>query len=237
MEWRAARAHSLAQMGELSRERAALEAAGLALGTNETLEPLRDPRRRPPQAREPIPIHLTDHVPDALFGLRRYIGEECSVSPQGSSARASRDDRWSINARDLHAVFLVPEQLAQGMAPRSSRAVHFVRARLTAFRKPRRSEGHRGWRHSSKIGCHAQSPQQFSDVVKNVTSPFQHALSTRAGCECIAHALQAFVRARPDRHHLQCKLESRVFFCFANLAFLTLISAVVKSCIPPGRLP
>ena len=33
--------------------------------------------------------------------------------------------------------------------------------------------------------------QQISPAVKAATAPFQYALSTRAGCECIAHALQA----------------------------------------------
>ena len=33
--------------------------------------------------------------------------------------------------------------------------------------------------------------QQFSEVVQRATAPFQHALSTKAGPECIAHALVA----------------------------------------------
>ena len=33
--------------------------------------------------------------------------------------------------------------------------------------------------------------QQLSKVVEAATSPFQYALSTRAGCECVAHTLQA----------------------------------------------
>ena len=41
-ERRAARAHTVVQMGELSRGRAVLEVAELAPGTNETLEALRD---------------------------------------------------------------------------------------------------------------------------------------------------------------------------------------------------
>ena len=40
--------------------------------------------------------------------------------------------------------------------------------------------------------------QQLGEVVKRATSPFQYALSTRAGCECIAHALQAMTEVNPD---------------------------------------
>ena len=34
--------------------------------------------------------------------------------------------------------------------------------------------------------------QQLGPAIERATSPFQHALSTRAGTECIAHAIQAF---------------------------------------------
>ena len=33
--------------------------------------------------------------------------------------------------------------------------------------------------------------QQLSPAVATATGPFQHALTTRAGCECVSHALQA----------------------------------------------
>ena len=33
--------------------------------------------------------------------------------------------------------------------------------------------------------------QQLGPAVEAATAPFQHALSTRAGCECVSHALQA----------------------------------------------
>ena len=32
--------------------------------------------------------------------------------------------------------------------------------------------------------------QQFGPAIERVTSPFQYALSTRAGTECLAHAIQ-----------------------------------------------
>ena len=33
--------------------------------------------------------------------------------------------------------------------------------------------------------------QQFAKKVESATAPFQHALNTRAGCECVSHALQS----------------------------------------------
>ena len=40
--------------------------------------------------------------------------------------------------------------------------------------------------------------RQIRQQVERATAPFQHALSTRAGCECIAHALQALTDQGPQ---------------------------------------
>ena len=34
-------------------------------------------------------------------------------------------------------------------------------------------------------------------IVAGATAPFQHALATRAGCECVAHALQGITELNP----------------------------------------
>ena len=39
--------------------------------------------------------------------------------------------------------------------------------------------------------------QQVRKKVEKATAPFQYALSTHAGCECIAHAIQAMTDANP----------------------------------------
>ena len=40
--------------------------------------------------------------------------------------------------------------------------------------------------------------QHMGEAVKAATAPFQYALSTRAGCECVAHALQAMSDLNPN---------------------------------------
>ena len=40
--------------------------------------------------------------------------------------------------------------------------------------------------------------QQIVDTVKRATAPFQYALSTRAGSECVGHAIQALTDLSPD---------------------------------------
>ena len=40
--------------------------------------------------------------------------------------------------------------------------------------------------------------QQLSEAVETATAPFQYALTTRVGCECVAHAVQALTEQHPD---------------------------------------
>ncbi len=63
MERRAARALSLVQMGELSSGRQALEGASLAPCSEQSLNSLCDPERRPPRPRDPIPRNILEHQP------------------------------------------------------------------------------------------------------------------------------------------------------------------------------
>ena len=41
--------------------------------------------------------------------------------------------------------------------------------------------------------------QQLAPAIERATAPFQYALTTRAGCECIGHILQSETDASPDR--------------------------------------
>ena len=61
------------------------------------------------------------------------------------------------------------------------------RGKMTALQKP-------GGSVRGIVAVRTMS-QQLGPVVEQATSPFQYATSTRAGCECIAHALQV-VRGR-----------------------------------------
>ena len=52
--------------------------------------------------------------------------------------------------------------------------------------------------------------------VEKATAPFQYALSTRAGCECIAHALQALSDADPEATILSVDGNQRVRLHFTR---------------------
>ena len=99
--------------------------------------------------------------------------------------------------KNSHLFFLLGEQLSQAMAPEA--AVQAVRlGRVTALRK--RDGGVRGIVAGDVVRRFVARTmaQQLGDAVMAATAPFQYALSTRAGCECIAHALQAITELDPN---------------------------------------
>ena len=78
------------------------------------------------------------------------------------------------------------------------KTVLLARGRLTALRKP--DGGVTGIMVGDVVRrlVSRTVTQQLGEAVKLATSPFQYALSTRAVCECIAHALQALTEANPE---------------------------------------
>ena len=101
------------------------------------------------------------------------------------------------STRDTHLLFSVADLLAKGRVP--IQVGHILRVgRMTALRKD--GGGVRGIvagevirRFTAKTNA-----QQLESAVNVGTAPFQYALSTRAGCECIAHALQVLTELDPD---------------------------------------
>ena len=81
------------------------------------------------------------------------------------------------HVRDSHLLFLLGDQLAKAQTPASvNDAIRL--GRLTALQKP-----------SGGV------------AVESVTAPFQHAMTTKAGTECIGHVLPSSDRVEPAMHH------------------------------------
>ena len=92
--------------------------------------------------------------------------------------------------RDLHALFLIAEEFARGQIPPN--IVQLMKlGRMTALRK--KDGGVRGIVAGEVIRrlISRTIAQKLSPAVATATAPFQYALTTRAGCECVSHALQA----------------------------------------------
>ena len=93
------------------------------------------------------------------------------------------------NTRDSRMFFRVCEKLAQGKVPDPIIAAIRV-GRMTGLRKPDGSV--RGIVAGDVIRrlVARTIAQQLERTVEAATAPCQYALSTRSGCECIAHSLQ-----------------------------------------------
>ena len=119
IEFRAARAEALVQVGELSSAREALEGAELAPGNRATLAALRNPDRRPPTLRDPLPPELVNFQPTTLFELdeNRFL-KNLRSSRRGAAAGPSGTTNEHLrpildDARGRKLLFAVGEQLAR----------------------------------------------------------------------------------------------------------------------------
>ena len=196
-ERRAARALSLVQMGELSAGRQALQGAEVVPGNDRTLEMLRDPRKRPPRTRvgDEVPAEILEHMPDVPFQL----DEQKFLTNLRNSRRGAAAGPSGMTSDHLRPVFdtLQDARLLYKLGEQFSRAetpdpiVAAIRlGRMTALLKPKEVLEVSWLATSTKA-------RQMSDVVEAATAPYQYALSTRAGTECIAHALQLLTEGNP----------------------------------------
>ena len=104
--------------------------------------------------------------------------------------------RIILDSLNTHLLFTMGEQMARANLPHA--IVGAIRLGvMTALQK--RSGGVRGIV-AGDILCRIVGrtiAQQISAAVGSATAPFQYAMSTRAGTECVAHALQALTELDP----------------------------------------
>ena len=133
---------------------------------------LTNDERRPAQPRSPIPQEILRFQP-----------------VRGMTTEHFRP--FLDSSRDTHMFFVVGEFLARGQIPDGVAQI-IKRGRMTALQKPGGGSV-RGIVAGDVIRrlVARTMPQQLGPVVEQAISLFQYAMSTRAGCECIAHALQA----------------------------------------------
>ena len=178
-ERRAPRALQFVQMGELSSGRQALEGAELA-DRNEHI--LAQWRKRLARRIDPIP-DAPPHLP--VFNLDENIFIR-NVRSASDHLRPLLD-----SSKHTYLLFLVGELLAKGRIPNPVR--QFLRlGRMTALRKKEgRVRGIVAGEVIRRLTAKTIA-QQLGPAVTKATAPCQCALSTRAGCECVAH---------PHRNH------------------------------------
>ena len=196
---------------------------------------LQNPTRRPPRPREPIPVHLLEHVSPDQFELdeEKFLQNLRSAHrgvAGGPSGMTSEHLRILLeNVRDGHLFFLMGQQLAQAVAHEAgTQAMRF--GRLTASQKP--NGGIRGIVASDVVRrlVSRTITQQLSDAALAATSPFQYALSTRAGCECISHALQSLSELDPMPQF--CSFGIGAFDLVSRGAMLQGLANLCQSALP-----
>ena len=193
MPSRIRRAEALVRMGELSSARQALGGSAHAL---------RDPLKRPPVPRDPMPRHLAHPEGRVLFNLdetkfaRNLRSAKRGAAGGPSGMTVEHLQPLLDHPRDLQRFFRACEQLARAQIPLAIQACIRL-GRLTALQKP--NGGVRGIVSGDivrRLVARTMS-QQLMDSVQRATAPYQYAMSSKSGCECIAHALQGLTELDP----------------------------------------
>ena len=206
IEKRANRALSLVQMGELSAARQALDGAPIAPGTLATLRVLTDPEKRPPSARQELSDEILHSEPEEPFELNGLEFLMClHTSRRGAAAGPSgmtADHLFPIleSETDSELLTRVASTLATGCVP--GEVLQGLRlGQITALKKP--DGGVRG----IVVGdifrrlVARTIARQVTKKAEQATAPFQYALSTKAGCECVAHILQSLTDQHSNARH------------------------------------
>ena len=175
----------------------------MAPGTQATLNALKDPSRRPAHPRDPLPDELTSFVPESRF----VFDQDQFCRNLRSSRRGAAAGPSGMTTEHLRCLLVDQRamQLFSELALRVSRAqvprevIQTLRlGQMTALSKP--DGGVRGIVVEDVIHrlVARTMAQQLTPAVERATPPHQYALSTKAGCECIAHALQGITELHPE---------------------------------------
>ena len=188
------------QLGEVSRARQCLTGAALAPGNADTLRELQS--KRPREVLRPLPQRVREFHPESPLELDRdKFLQSLKTAPRGSSPGPGGFSyehlKIMMDEEDtLELLYEAATSLAQAKVP-SSIASALMSARLTALVK--KDGGVRG----VATGCSLRRlvaralAKQFSSHFEEECAPFQYALSTRAGTDCVGHLLRAATDASP----------------------------------------
>ena len=189
------------RLGEVSRARQCLTGAALAEGTDHTFRLLQD--RRPQVVSRPVPAEVLNFDPErpvqldrkAFLTSLRSAARGSSPGPGGCTYEHLKVLLDEVDTTEL--LFEVCCTVAQArVPPEVARAL--MGARLVALTKP--DGGVRGIATGSSLRrlVARTLAKQFTKVFEAECAPFQYALSTRAGTDCVGHMLRAATDADPN---------------------------------------
>ena len=157
--------------------------------------------RRPQAPVRPIPREVLDFVPDQVLDLDQQEFVKClrtspSKSAPGPGGCTNELLRVCLDDCELlQLLFLAAEDLARGNAPPAAKP--FMTATMTALSK--KDGGVLGIATGTSFRRLVAKTlaRQFMKEVERTCAPFQFALSTRAGVDCVGHAVRAATDADP----------------------------------------
>ena len=192
---------SWVKRGQVSRARHELTGASLAPKNAETRVELQG--RRPQVRQSPIPQQVIDYQPESPFQLDGEIFVKClRTAPSGTSPgpggctnemlRVCLDD-----TETLELLVSAAEDFARAETPQEV-SKSFMLASMTALQK--KDGGVRGIATGTAFRRLVAKTlaRQFGPAVEATCSPFQFALSTRAGTDCVGHAVRFATDANPE---------------------------------------
>ena len=178
------------RLGEVLRARQCLVGAALAPGTEETLAEMQN--NRPQVVFRELTEEVLNSDPDVRVTLdRKLLLQSLRTAPRGSSPGPGgftyEHARVLLEALNSLARAAVPVEVLGAL----------MHARLTALSKPD------GGVHGIAIGTTLRRSvgrtlaKQFAKAFEAECSPFQYALTTRAGTDCVGHMIRAITDSDP----------------------------------------
>lgn len=184
------------RQGEVSYARQALTSSALAPGNDATYKELTDKTRRPREVSQPIPerVKQAPKTEDVRFSRVTFL-QNLRSATKGTAAGPSgqRAERLQVLLDDEESAALLSqaaEKNARARLPQPVvKAIRF--GRLTALTKPK--GGVRGIVTGDIMRRMVARTlaQAYSSAFEEACAPFQYALSTRAGTDCVGHLARA----------------------------------------------
>ena len=192
-------AEASVKLGEVSWARQNLTGAELAPGTAETFTALQE--KQPRAVKWPLPEDVRAFQPEEAVSLSRNLFADClKSSPRGSAPGPGGGTfeqlRVLLDEEDaLEELLAAAQSLARADLP-AEVAEAYMQARLTALRKP--TSGVRGIATGTSLRrlVARTLARQFGPEVEAACAPYQFALSTRAGTDCVGHVVRSLTDAR-----------------------------------------
>ena len=152
-----------------------------------------------------LPDHIRSFVPSELFPLdlerfaKKLRGARKGAAPGPSGMTANHLRILLDDDNMLRLLFKAALQISHGNIPNGTRS-GIRTGRLTALQKD--DGGVRGIVAGDILRriVARTIAQQIGKEVEEATAPYQFALSTRAGTECVGHALQAKTSMNKEYH-------------------------------------